>query len=76
MWTTSSGPLGPWLTALCVLDSLCNGAAGLDGEDLEACGALVVHELQRLSWSTESGCLLPPDLVSAHQSSADPSEIR
>ncbi|XP_008282414.1 centrosomal protein kizuna [Stegastes partitus] len=55
--------------------SLCDDGAGLNDEDLEACGAVVLHELQRLSWSTEKGCLLPQDLVSAHQSSTEPNEI-
>ncbi|XP_040917528.1 centrosomal protein kizuna [Toxotes jaculatrix] len=57
------------------LISLCNGGAGLNDEDLEACGAVVLHELQRLSWSTAKGCLLPQDLVSSHQSSPEPNEI-
>uniref|UniRef100_A0A3Q1GUX4 Centrosomal protein kizuna n=1 Tax=Acanthochromis polyacanthus TaxID=80966 RepID=A0A3Q1GUX4_9TELE len=57
------------------LKSLCDDGAGLNDEDLEACGAVVLHELQRLSWSTEKGCLLPQDLVSAHQSSTEPNEI-
>lgn len=48
----------------------------MNDEDLEACGALVLRELQRLSWSTEKGCLLPQDVVSAHQSSTEPNEIR
>ncbi|XP_068436279.1 centrosomal protein kizuna isoform X2 [Clinocottus analis] len=55
--------------------SLCNRGAGLNDEDLEACGAVILHELQRLSWSTAKGCLLPQDLVTAHQSSTDPNEI-
>ncbi|XP_028294709.1 centrosomal protein kizuna isoform X2 [Gouania willdenowi] len=55
--------------------SLCGDGAGLNDQDLEACGAVVLHELQRLSWSTEKGCLLPQDLVSAHHSSTGPHEI-
>ncbi|XP_074516697.1 centrosomal protein kizuna isoform X4 [Sebastes fasciatus] len=55
--------------------SLCNGGAGLNDEDLEACGAVILHGLQRLSWSTAKGCLLPRDLVRAHQSSTEPNEI-
>ncbi|RVE56999.1 hypothetical protein OJAV_G00212090 [Oryzias javanicus] len=57
------------------LISLCDDGAGLNDEDLEACGALVLRELQRLSWSTEKGCLLPQDVVSAHQFSSQPNEI-
>ncbi|KAM6917127.1 centrosomal protein kizuna isoform 2-T2 [Lycodopsis pacificus] len=55
--------------------SLCNRGAGLNDEDLEACGAVILHELQRLSWSTAKGCLLPQDLVDAQQSSTEPNEI-
>ncbi|XP_075964647.1 centrosomal protein kizuna [Anarhichas minor] len=55
--------------------SLCNRGAGLNDEDLEACGAVILHELQRLSWSTAKGCLLPQDLVGAQQSSTEPNEI-
>ncbi|KAM7376515.1 hypothetical protein PAMP_006243 [Pampus punctatissimus] len=55
--------------------SLCNSGAGLNDEDLEACGAVVVHEFQRLSWSSAKGCVLPQDLVNAHQFSTEPSEI-
>ncbi|KAK9533455.1 hypothetical protein VZT92_008572 [Zoarces viviparus] len=55
--------------------SLCNRGAGLNDEDLEACGAVILHELQRLSWSTAKGCLLPQDLVGAQRSSTDPNEI-
>ncbi|XP_060918807.1 centrosomal protein kizuna [Labrus mixtus] len=55
--------------------SLCNGGSSLKDEDLEACGAVILHELQRLSWSTAKGCLLPQDLVSAHRSCTEPNEI-
>ncbi|XP_055087250.1 centrosomal protein kizuna isoform X2 [Periophthalmus magnuspinnatus] len=55
--------------------SLCNSGEDLSGVDPKACGAAVLHELQRLSWSTEKGCLLPLDLVSAHQSCRNPNEI-
>uniref|UniRef100_A0A3B4AAJ9 Centrosomal protein kizuna n=1 Tax=Periophthalmus magnuspinnatus TaxID=409849 RepID=A0A3B4AAJ9_9GOBI len=63
------------LTALCISASLCNSGEDLSGVDPKACGAAVLHELQRLSWSTEKGCLLPLDLVSAHQSCRNPNEI-
>ncbi|KAM3871314.1 centrosomal protein kizuna [Diretmus argenteus] len=55
--------------------SLCNSGAGLNDEDLDACGAVVLHGLQRLSWSTVKGCLLSQDLVSSHQSSTRPQDI-
>ncbi|XP_057714972.1 centrosomal protein kizuna isoform X2 [Corythoichthys intestinalis] len=51
--------------------SLCDSEAGLNEEDLEACSAVVLHELQRLSLSTEKGCLLSHELVSAHQSNTE-----
>lgn len=57
------------------LISLCNDSGDLNGEDPKAYGAVVLHELQRLSWSTVKGCLLPPDLVNAHQSCTSPEEI-
>ncbi|TKS86393.1 Centrosomal protein kizuna [Collichthys lucidus] len=57
------------------LESLCNSEAGLNDKDLKACGAVILHELQRLSWSTSKGCLLPEDLVLAHQSCTEPNEI-
>ncbi|CAL9686320.1 unnamed protein product [Knipowitschia caucasica] len=55
--------------------SLCNRGEDLNGEDSTACGAVVLHELQRLSWSTEKGCLLPQDVVSAHQSCNEANQI-
>ncbi|MEQ2276755.1 hypothetical protein XENORESO_008061 [Xenotaenia resolanae] len=55
--------------------SLCDNGAGLNDEDLEACGAVVLHELRRLSWSMEKGCVLPQELVRTHQSSTEPNEI-
>lgn len=45
-------------------------------EDLEVCGAVVLCELQRLSWSTVRGSILSEDIANAHQSSNDPHEIR
>ncbi|XP_067099605.1 centrosomal protein kizuna [Osmerus mordax] len=59
-----------------MLISLCNTrAAGVNGEDLEACGAVVLHQLQRLSCSTSKGCLLPEEIVRAHGSNAEPWHI-
>lgn len=45
-------------------------------EDLEVCGAVVLRELQRLSWSTVRSSILSEDVVNAHQSGSDPNEIR
>ncbi|XP_036398198.1 centrosomal protein kizuna [Megalops cyprinoides] len=58
------------------LISLCDRKAGLNDEDLEACGAAVLHQLQRLSWSVSKGCLLPGDIVSANWTSAEDRKIR
>ncbi|XP_068195417.1 centrosomal protein kizuna isoform X2 [Antennarius striatus] len=55
--------------------SLCNAGAAVNDENLEACGAVILQELQRLSLSTTTGCLLPLELVVAHQSTTDPSQI-
>ncbi|KAJ8341815.1 hypothetical protein SKAU_G00341060 [Synaphobranchus kaupii] len=59
------------------LISLCNRKAGLNDEDLEACGAAALHQLQRLSWKTSKGCLLPQEIVSANWTvAAEESRIR
>ncbi|KAK7904822.1 hypothetical protein WMY93_017429 [Mugilogobius chulae] len=55
--------------------SLCNSEEDLNGEDPKACSAVVLHELQRLSCSTEKGCLLPLDLVNAYQSCTNTNKI-
>uniref|UniRef100_A0A674EZW5 Centrosomal protein kizuna n=1 Tax=Salmo trutta TaxID=8032 RepID=A0A674EZW5_SALTR len=55
--------------------SLCNARAGLNGEDLDACGAVVLHQLQRLSWTMSMGCLLPEELVSSNWSTTEPRKI-
>lgn len=57
------------------LIGLCNRGGDLNGEDPKACGAVVLHELQRLSWCTVKGCLLPPDLVNTHISHTTADEI-
>ncbi|CAG5866289.1 unnamed protein product [Menidia menidia] len=56
--------------------SLCDDGVGLNEEDLEACGAVVLRNLQGLSWSTETGGVLSQDLVNVHQYSTEPNEIR
>ncbi|XP_071183424.1 centrosomal protein kizuna-like isoform X1 [Salvelinus alpinus] len=55
--------------------SLCNARAGLNGEDLDACGAVVLHQLQRLSWTMSMGCLLPEELVSSNWSTTEARKI-
>ncbi|KAI1895831.1 hypothetical protein AGOR_G00110810 [Albula goreensis] len=49
------------------LISCCNRKADLKDEDLEACGAAALHQLQTLSRSTSKGCLLPRETISAYQ---------
>ncbi|XP_028852452.1 centrosomal protein kizuna isoform X2 [Denticeps clupeoides] len=56
--------------------SLCQGKAGLNGVELEACEAVAAEQLQRLSWSTSKGCLLPWELVRGNSASAEPEKIR
>ncbi|KAJ8392998.1 hypothetical protein AAFF_G00069020 [Aldrovandia affinis] len=58
------------------LISLCNRKARLSDEDLEDCGAVALHQLQRLSWSTSKGCLLPRETVSANWKAAMAEESR
>ncbi|MBN3325306.1 KIZ protein, partial [Atractosteus spatula] len=58
------------------LISLCNHKACLNEEDLEACGAVVLHQLQRLSWSTSKGCLLPEEIVSGNWNTVEERKIR
>ncbi|KAK0146212.1 Centrosomal protein kizuna [Merluccius polli] len=61
---------------LAAIISLCNREAPrVSHEDLEARSAVVLHELQRLSWSTERGCLLPWDLLQDQRSSTQPGDI-
>ncbi|CAL8285946.1 unnamed protein product [Lota lota] len=56
--------------------SLCNrGELSVSHEDLDACSAVVLRELQRLSWSTERGCLLPWDVVEGQRASTQPQDI-
>ncbi|XP_029350372.1 centrosomal protein kizuna isoform X2 [Echeneis naucrates] len=74
-WTTVYGDSSVDERQLNRLISLCNAGADLNDVDLQACIALVLHELQRLSWSTAKGCLLPEDLVRSHQLNPDPNEI-
>ncbi|NWX88952.1 KIZ protein, partial [Nothoprocta pentlandii] len=47
------------------LISFCNEAGSLKEEDLEACEAVVLHQLQRLLRSTLNGCLLPETALDA-----------
>ncbi|CAL8271967.1 unnamed protein product [Merluccius merluccius] len=57
------------------LAAIIREAPRVSHEDLEARSAVVLHELQRLSWSTERGCLLPWDLLQDQRSSTQPGDI-
>ncbi|NXF67800.1 KIZ protein, partial [Ciccaba nigrolineata] len=46
-------------------DSFCNRADSLKEDDLEACEAFVLHQLQALLQSTLNGCLLPEKTLDA-----------
>ncbi|KAG9336125.1 hypothetical protein JZ751_002472 [Albula glossodonta] len=53
------------------VQSCCNRKADLKDEDLEACGAAALHQLQTLSRSTSKGCLLPRETISAYQAAGE-----
>ncbi|NXW42894.1 KIZ protein, partial [Nyctiprogne leucopyga] len=46
-------------------DGFCNRAGSLKEDDLEACEAVVLHQLQALSQSVLNGCLLPDKTLDA-----------
>uniref|UniRef100_A0A4X2KD42 Centrosomal protein kizuna n=1 Tax=Vombatus ursinus TaxID=29139 RepID=A0A4X2KD42_VOMUR len=50
---------------------LCNQTDILKEEDLEACGAVVLHQLQRLLQHTSAKCLLPEEALIDRGSSVD-----
>ncbi|XP_072490692.1 centrosomal protein kizuna isoform X9 [Notamacropus eugenii] len=54
-----------------LLISLCNQTDILKEEDLEACGAVVLHQLQRLLQHTSAKCLLPEEALIDRGSSVD-----
>ncbi|XP_041109713.1 centrosomal protein kizuna isoform X2 [Polyodon spathula] len=56
--------------------SLCHRKGSLSGEDLEACGAVVLHQLQKLSRSTSKGCLLPEEILGNNWTDVDESKLR
>ncbi|NXA42284.1 KIZ protein, partial [Eudromia elegans] len=58
------------------LISFCNQASSLKEEDLEACEAVVLHQLQRLLQSTLNGCLLPETALDAQGSPRGEKQIR
>lgn len=56
--------------------SLCHRKGSLSGEDLEACGTVVLHQLHRLSRSTSKGCLLPEEILGNNWTSVDENKLR
>ncbi|XP_074065441.1 centrosomal protein kizuna-like isoform X2 [Macrotis lagotis] len=54
-----------------LLISLCNQTDILKEEDLEACGAVVLHQLQRLLKHTSAKCLLPEEALIDRGSGVD-----
>ncbi|XP_068931603.1 centrosomal protein kizuna isoform X3 [Petaurus breviceps papuanus] len=55
---------------------LCNQTDILKEEDLEACGAVVLHQLQRLLQHTSTKCLLPEEALIDRGSSGDEKPVR
>ncbi|NXQ82310.1 KIZ protein, partial [Nyctibius grandis] len=47
------------------LDGFCHRAGSLKADDLEACEAVVLHQLRALSQSVLNGCLLPEETLDA-----------
>ncbi|XP_075781910.1 centrosomal protein kizuna isoform X1 [Pelodiscus sinensis] len=58
------------------LISLCNQTGNLKEEDLEACEAVVLHQLQGLLQKTLNGCLLPEKTLNDGRSSTDEKQVR
>ncbi|XP_074891380.1 centrosomal protein kizuna isoform X5 [Buteo buteo] len=53
------------------LHSFCNWASSLKEDDLEACEAVVLHQLQALLQSMLNGCLLPEKTLDAEGRAVD-----
>ncbi|KAM6298278.1 centrosomal protein kizuna [Aegotheles albertisi] len=56
--------------------SFCNRAGSLKEDDLEACEAVVLHQLQALLQSTLNGCLLPEETLDAKGRAVDEKQTR
>ncbi|XP_042645613.1 centrosomal protein kizuna isoform X3 [Tyto alba] len=56
--------------------SFCNRAGSLKEDDLEACEAVVLHQLRALLQSTLSGCLLPEKTLDAKGRAVDEKQTR
>ncbi|XP_043400068.1 centrosomal protein kizuna isoform X2 [Chelonia mydas] len=58
------------------LISFCNQTGNLKEEDLEACEAVVLHQLQGLLQNTLNGCLLPEKTLNDRGRSTDEKQAR
>ncbi|XP_076191372.1 centrosomal protein kizuna isoform X1 [Aptenodytes patagonicus] len=56
--------------------SFCNRAGSLKEDDLEACEAVVLHQLRALLQSMLNGCLLPEKTLNAKGRAADEKQTR
>ncbi|XP_010177081.1 PREDICTED: centrosomal protein kizuna [Mesitornis unicolor] len=56
--------------------SFCNQASNLKEDDLEACEAVVLHQLQALLQSELNGCLLPEKTLDAQGRTVDEKQTR
>ncbi|XP_009700017.1 PREDICTED: centrosomal protein kizuna [Cariama cristata] len=56
--------------------SLCNRAGSLKEDDLEACEAVVLHQLRVLLQNTLNGCLLPEKTLDAKGRAVDEKQTR
>ncbi|XP_038661910.1 centrosomal protein kizuna isoform X1 [Scyliorhinus canicula] len=58
------------------ISSTCNVKGSVSGENLEACGAVVLHQLKGLSQSTSNGCLLSEEVLNKDWDAVDGSNHR
>ncbi|XP_067901842.1 centrosomal protein kizuna isoform X2 [Heterodontus francisci] len=58
------------------ITSICNKKGSVNREDLEACGAVVLHQFKRLSQSTSNGCLLSKEILNQNWEVVDGSNYR
>ncbi|KAM6083682.1 centrosomal protein kizuna isoform 2-T2 [Theristicus caerulescens] len=63
-------------TGTAELLSFCNQAGSLKEDDLEACEAVVLHQLRALLQSVQNGCLLPEKPLDARGRAVDDKQTR
>ncbi|XP_039603958.1 centrosomal protein kizuna isoform X2 [Polypterus senegalus] len=63
-------------TQLTKIISLCNQKESLNEENLEACGAVVLHQLQKLSQDTLKGSLLNEEILTNNWTCMDENTVR